>query len=95
MTGTIDSFQAKAVSPNSVSPDGPLTLPRTWGVYDIEPSDREHSTRRYRFGNHPVRQHELEREFGKVVLVALFLERTLATKLASALNEDLGHAPMS
>jgi len=42
--------------------------------------------KRIRFGNHPVRQQELEGEFGAAGLVALFPERVLAEELASLLN---------
>ena len=36
----------------------------------------------FRFGNHPVRQRELEREFGSCKLEYLFAERTDAKAVA-------------
>ena len=39
-------------------------------------------------GNHPVRQQELEREFGKVERVALFVSRSVAEELSALLNAE-------
>lgn len=73
---------AKAVEPSSVVVKGQYTSPRTWGVYEL-PAE---STTRFRFGNHPVRQQELVREFGTARLEALFTSRPLALQLAFLLN---------
>lgn len=75
----------RAVSPNRVIPDGNLTNPRSFGVYKIPTSAT--SRRRYRFGNHPVRMHELERDFGSCELLFLFLDRSDAMAVAALHNE--------
>jgi hypothetical protein len=54
---------------------GNYTEPRTWGVYRIR---RASGTVEFRLGNHPVRQRELEREFGQAELVELHLSRAAA-----------------
>jgi hypothetical protein len=56
-------------------------------VYAL-PLDRD-GTRRFRFGNHPVRQQELKHEFGSCTLYQLFLERKDAEKLAKWLNKEI------
>ena len=78
---------SQQVDSSSTSPDGSYTKPRTWGVYEIEPTQNNRSTRRFRLGNHPVRQRELEAEFGAARRVALFTSRDLALKLERELNE--------
>ena len=75
-----------AVSEASVRIDGQYTRPRTWGVYEIDPPSSGRATRRYRLGNHPVRQRELEAEFGSAKRLALFTSRTLAEQLERLLN---------
>jgi len=75
----------RAIGIASVRPDGRrYTTPRSWGVYRL-PSDVG-ATRRWRFGNHPVRQGELEREFGSCRLEYLFLARADAAAVAAALG---------
>ena len=76
---------AKAIEPSSVVIIGKCTRPRSWGVYEIEPPN-EAATARFRMGNHPVRQQELAREFGKARLAALFRSRPSALQLAALLN---------
>lgn len=84
----IDALLAEAISPSSVVADGPLTRPRTWAVYEVTPPPGSR-TKRFRKGNHPVRQQELTSEFGKTaVLIALFRSETLAIELARMLNES-------
>lgn len=86
MKAVADILQ-RAVSGASVRPDGRgYTVPRSWGVYRL-PADAG-ATRRLRFGNHPVRQVELEREFGSCRLEYLFLARTDAKAVAAALNAE-------
>ena len=75
-----------AIQLSSVTVQGLYTAPRSWGVYEIEPSHQNLATKRFRFGNHSVRQRELEAEFGAVSRVALFLERVFAEELARHLN---------
>jgi hypothetical protein len=82
----VKALLAQAVSPSSVVVDGNLTRPPTWGVYEIDPP-RGVTTKRFRIGNHPVRQRELTDEFGgPAKLRALFRSRTLAVELAEQLN---------
>lgn len=79
----VDHIVNRAITPSSVRADGLYTLPRSFGVYQIPTS--ANTTRRYRFGNHPVRQRELEREFGSCKLEYLFTEREDAETVALAL----------
>jgi hypothetical protein len=81
----IDRIVSRAISPASVRPDGWLTSPRSYGVYRIPSSAG--STRSFRFGNHPVRQRELEREFGSCKLEYLFTDREDAKIVALSLSE--------
>ena len=82
---SLEHIISRAISPSSVRPDGWLTVPRSYGVYRVPSSAG--STRRFRFGNHPVRQRELEREFGACKLEYLFTERDDAKAVALALSE--------
>jgi hypothetical protein len=75
----------RAISPSSVRSAGPLTVPRSYGVYRIPSSSA--STQAVRFGNHPVRQRELEREFGSCKLEYLFTVRADAQAVALALRD--------
>ena len=75
---------SRSLEPHRVRPDGSLTSPRTFGVYELQDPS---STRRYRFGNHPVRQLELAAEFGRARLLYLFRDRGDAMTAASILNE--------
>jgi hypothetical protein len=80
----IRELKALAISESAVSIDGCYTNPRTYGVYEIlAPTGY---SRRFRFGNHPVRKAELTREYGDVKLENLFEDREHATKLANLLN---------
>lgn len=95
MKDTINSEAAKsilkyAVLPTSVIPDGIYTKPKTWGVYEIEPPTSDRSTRKFRIGNHPIRQRELENEFGTATPLALFPSRSLAEELERLLNGRKG-----
>lgn len=83
----VQRLLSQQIDPSSTSPDGSYTKPRTWGVYEIEPPQSNRSTRRFRLGNHPVRQRELEAEFGKARLVALFASRSLALELERQQNK--------
>jgi hypothetical protein len=84
MASNLEQVMARAISPSQVRPDGRLTSPRSFGVY-LLPAEHG-STRRYRLGNHPVRQRELEEEFGRVDLLHLFRSRQDAATVAAALN---------
>lgn len=83
---SIKHIVTRAISPAAVRPDGRLTIPRSFGVYRIPSSAA--STCSFRFGNHPVRQRELEREFGSCKLEYLFLDREDAKTVALALAEQ-------
>jgi len=67
MPTVIENLAVHAISPRDVNPDGSLTVPRSFGVYEL-PSSAS-GTRRFRLGNYPVRLHELEREFGSCKLL--------------------------
>ncbi len=74
-----------SIPQNIVRTIGRHTSPRSYGVYELPPTAKD--TRRYRFGNHPIRQEELIREFGNCKLAYLFPERHYAKTLADILNE--------
>ena len=80
---SVDHIISRAISPASVRPDGSLTRPRSYGVYRMPPGAEG---RRCRFGNHPVRMWELEREFGSCKLEHLFANREDAKLVAAALS---------
>ena len=61
-------------------------IPRTWDVYKMEGTDCGPSGKRYRTGNHPIRYTELQREFGKVSVVAVMPAKELAVQLEANLN---------
>jgi hypothetical protein len=65
---------------------GRYTNPRTYGVYRV--TESAPGSRRFRFGNHPVREWELSREFGNISCVVLFAERTHAKELTAILNHE-------
>jgi hypothetical protein len=75
-------LQNRMVPEGSLRPDGFYTSPRSFGVYSVP------SGRRFRFGNHPIRQKELINECGGCYLVGLFLERDDAVSLARILNSE-------
>ncbi|MGJ8757797.1 hypothetical protein ACSFV5_09630 [Acinetobacter sp. HC8-3S] len=76
-----------AISPDQVTIKGHLTVPRSYGVYAL-PLDTD-GTKRFRFGNHPMRQQELKHEFGSCKLYQLFLDRKQAETLAKWLNKEI------
>lgn len=82
----IDELLAQAVDPSTLTLDRHLTVPRSWGVYELHMT-RGASVRRFRIGNYPVRGLELEREFGLVRIVGVFTSRTTAEELQRLLNE--------
>jgi len=80
----------KSIDPSSVRSDGRYTIPRTWGVYQVE---RLLEGKRFRFGNHPVRQQELIRQYGEAKLVGgLYEARIDAEEAANLLNERCRNA---
>ena len=59
------------------------TLPKSYGVWELP---KGLAVKRYRFGNNPVREYELVREYGAVQLIALYLHRDSAKCHADELN---------
>ena len=74
----------KSVGTTSVVMRDKYTSPRTYGVYQLK-GNKGHG-REFRYGNHPIRKHELVREFGSATVVALFLSRSDAMELAAIEN---------
>ena len=81
-----DALEQKTISPHAVRSDGMVTSPRSYGVYTLPASTS--GTLRCRYGNHPVRMTELEREFGCCRLCHLFLHRDDAAAMAGLLNGE-------
>lgn len=79
----VGHLKQQAMSPEDPHSDGRLTIPRSYGVYALPESAK--ATKRFRYGNHPIRGYELTREFGTCRLEALFRERSLAKALADTL----------
>jgi hypothetical protein len=84
MADKLQHILVRAIDPSRVVEDGPLTTPRSYGVYELPASIK--GTRRWRFGNHPIRQRELAAEYGSAKLEGLFLERQDAATVARLLN---------
>jgi len=82
-----ENLLSKSISEKTVQIDPNnknYTIPRTYGVYEILNTT---NTIRFRFGNHPVRESELIREFESVKRIKIFLEREDAKALADFLNK--------
>jgi hypothetical protein len=86
----LKSLLAKSIDPSSVEPDGRYTNPRTWGVYQVKclPEGK-----RFHFGNHPIRQQELIRQYGKAQFVGLYKAQIDAKETAYLLNGGRRNAP--
>jgi len=82
--GKIDVLMAVAIDPKKLRFVGNYTEPRSFGVYKM--TVRGNVGKRYRFGNHPVRANELDRDYGGCEIEAVFLEREQASDLADYLN---------
>ncbi len=82
----LKSLLAKSVDPSTLKPDGNYTSPRSWGVYEVERLLDGKRGKAFHFGNHPVRQHELVRQFGEAQMVAVFDRRIDAEEVAFLLN---------
>jgi hypothetical protein len=82
-----ENLLSKSILENSIRID-PIdknyTIPRTYGVYEIL---KVTDAKRFRFGNHPVRENELIKEFESIKRVGIFLEREDAKILADFLNK--------
>ncbi len=79
----LKSLLAKSIDPSLVKSDGRYTRPKTWGVYQVESLSKG---RGFCFGNHPVRQQELVRQYGEAQLVGLYEARIDAKEVAYLLN---------
>lgn len=78
---------SKLISENSIRIDpenNNYTIPRTYGVYEVLITT---DAKRFRFGNHPVRENELIREFESIKRIGICLERDDAKALADFLNK--------
>lgn len=84
MPDSVAMIIQRAISPRSVRADGPLTSPQSYGVYKLP--EASGATRRFRFGNHPVRMRELELEYGSCKLEHLFRTREDAKIVALSLS---------
>lgn len=82
----IQALEQNAISCNDIKYDWRLTFPKSFGVYQI--LNTANAGKAFRYGNHPVRQSELQREFGDCCLVYLFLEREYAFRMQKILNKD-------
>lgn len=78
----LKSLLEKCINPSSVKLDGRYTSPKTWGVYIVERLLDGKRGKFFHFGNHPVRQQELIRQFGKAQLVGLYSARINAKEAA-------------
>jgi hypothetical protein len=82
----LKSLLAKSLDPATLKPDGNYTSPRSWGVYEVERLLDGKRGKAFHFGNHPVRQHELVRQYGDAQMVALYDRRIDAEEVAFLLN---------
>lgn len=81
-----ENLLSKSISEKAVEIDpinSNYTIPRTYGVYQVLKTT---NAKRFRFGNHPVRENELIREFESIKRIAIFLQREDAKALADFLN---------
>jgi len=85
MPESLTTLTSRSIPPKTVQAKGNLTTPRSYGVYELPETSK--GTRRFRYGNHPVRMIELERDFKKCALKYLFLKRADAEKTALLLNK--------
>ena len=74
------------ITPDRTRPDpnnAGKTIPKIFGVWDVGFGS---NGRRYRYGNNPVREKELIREYGHARLVGLYTKRAAARSMADSLN---------
>jgi hypothetical protein len=85
-----EQLMARAVDPKyyPIDPENPnWTKPRTYGTFSIPDEFVYHKKhRKYRCGNYPLRLIDLERDYGKVELIAVFENRDDAEALAELEN---------
>lgn len=85
-------MRAGTISRASVRPDPTnpgLTIPRTFGVWELLGRT---GSKRYRYGNNPIRETELAREHAlkQVQRLELYSDRAAAKRHADELNEKGG-----
>ncbi|MGL1932832.1 MAG: hypothetical protein OCC45_13910 [Desulfotalea sp.] len=76
------------INPQNVKPDPTnknWTIPRTWGVWKVIHANGDV---KYHKGNYPVRDIELEREYGGCELLELFTDEGDAVEIKRSLNES-------
>jgi hypothetical protein len=86
-----EDLLSKSTSENLIRIDSKnknYTIPRSFGVYEIQSVI---NTKRFRFGNHPVRENELIREFETIKRIGLFLDRADAKALTNFLNKSTNY----
>lgn len=59
------------------------TIPKSYGVWELGNSG---SSKKYRYGNYPIRGAELSAKFSRVNLIALYSTRAEAKQYADELN---------
>jgi|LauGreDrversion4_2_1035121.scaffolds.fasta_scaffold308493_2 hypothetical protein len=82
----LKSLLTKSIDPSSVKPDGQYTNPKTWGVYQVERLLDGRRGKGFHFGNHPIRQQELIRQFGEAQTIGIFEKRIDAEEVAYLMN---------
>ena len=86
-----EQLMAKSVNPKHYQVDSAnhnYTKPRTWGAFAIPDDSATGTKKKFRLGNYPVRQRELEKEFGLVEFIALFEKRDDAKALIDLLENE-------
>ena len=84
MSSSLATLVARSIKPADVVVDGRYTIPRSYGVYQLPYGSS--SPTRFHYGNHPVRNQELERDFGSCTLTFLFESKDDAEAVAAVLN---------
>ncbi|MFZ6777117.1 hypothetical protein ACO0LD_09785 [Undibacterium sp. Ji83W] len=79
---SLNELIANAIGPDGLKADGQLTLPRSYGVYEIL-GEQDNI---YRQGNYPVRLRELQKDFPGAILKYLFSSKEDAVQVAAILN---------
>lgn len=82
----LKSLLGKSIDPSLVKPDGLYTNPKTWGVYQVERLLDGKRGKGFHFGNHPIRQQELIRQFGEAQTIGIFEARIDAEEVAYLMN---------
>ncbi|MBI1770967.1 MAG: hypothetical protein HYR68_01110, partial [Burkholderiales bacterium] len=83
MPASLNELIEKAIEIDGQKADAQLTLPRSYGVYEVQGAKQG---KIYRQGNHPVRLRELQKEFSETALKYLFSSKEDAVQVAAMLN---------